>query len=202
MDSLKDIYDGNLKDGFYLEEKYPYTEDLRPLAFEYDSSFIDVLFQESIPEYISDVIGSNVKLSHIQVRLAYPYPDKSRSYQEWHRDTHYYGGKFSGSFPPAIKIIFYPHFDNDPEPVLSCIPNSATTVYYDKGVDHSQITEDRKFNLSSSNDTFFIFNTSMLHSTLPVDRKNLRIIYNFTYNHSLDVPSKRCQDIWDWRSRE
>ena len=43
MHSLKDIYDENLKDSFLFQEKYPYSKDLRPLAFEYDDSFIEIL---------------------------------------------------------------------------------------------------------------------------------------------------------------
>mgnify|MGYP003942359713 CR=1 FL=1 len=196
MNYLKGIYDENLKDGFFLKEKYPYSKDLRPLAFEYDDSFIDILFENGIDKYISDVIGVNMQLSHIQVRLARPYPDGNSSYQEWHRDTHFYDGNFSGSFPPAIKIIFYPNFENETEPVLSCVPNSATTMYYDQKTDHSQITEERIKTIKNSNDEFFIFNTSMLHSTLPVREKNLRIIYIFNYEHSLDIPARRCQEIW------
>jgi len=44
MNSLKSLYDESLKDGFSFQEKYPYSKDLRPLAFEYDESFIDILF--------------------------------------------------------------------------------------------------------------------------------------------------------------
>jgi len=196
MSSLKNIYDENLKDGFFLKEKYPYSKDLRPLAFEYDESFIDILFENGIDKYLSDVIGVNMVLSHIQARLAYPYPDGKSSSQMWHRDTHAYDGNFSGGFPPPVKLIFYPRFDDVPEPVLACVPNTSLTMRYSREEDMSQIVDGRVQTIHNSNDQFIIFNTSMLHSTLPVREKNLRIIYIFNYEHSLDIPAKKCQEIW------
>mgnify|MGYP003147250270 CR=1 FL=1 len=196
MNSLKNLYDENLKDGFVFQDKYPYSKDLRPLAFEYDDSFIDILFENGIDKYISDVIGVNMVLSHIQTRVAYPYPDGKSSSQEWHRDTYVYDGNFVGSFPPAIKLIFYPRFDNDTESVLACVPNSSLTMKYNRQDDMSQITNENTIEINNSNNQFIIFNTSMLHSTLPVREKNMRIIYNFNYEHSLDIPAKRCQEIW------
>lgn len=196
MNSLKDLYDENLKDGFSFQEKYPYSKDLRPMTFEYDDSFIDILFENGIDKYISDVIGVNMVLSHIQARLAYPYPDGKSSSQMWHRDTYVYDGNFVGSFPSAIKLIFYPSFDDIPEPVLACVPNSSLTMRYSREEDMSQIVDERVHTIQNSNDQFIIFNTSMLHSTLPVREKNLRIIYNFNYEHSLDSLSQRCQEIW------
>ena len=196
MHSLKDIYDENLKDGFFFQEKYPHSKDLRPLAFEYDDSFIEILFENGIDNYISDVIGVNMQLSHIQIRVAYPYPDGKSSSQEWHRDTYVYDGNFVGAFPPPVKLIFYPRFDNIPEPVLACVPNSSLTMQYNREADMSQVVGERIRTIQNSNDQFIIFNTSMLHSTLPVREKNIRIIYCFNYEHSLDIDSKKCQEIW------
>ena len=103
---------------------------------------------------------------------------------------------FVGFFPPAIKFIFYPRFDNDTESVLACVPNSSLTMKYNRQDDMSHITNENTIEITNSNDQFIIFNTSMLHSTLPVREKNLRIIYNFNYEHSLDVAAKKCQEIW------
>jgi hypothetical protein len=191
MNSLKDIYDENLKDEFFFQEKYPYSKDLRPKASDYDDSFIDILFENGIDRYLSDVIGVNMQLSHIQARLAYPYPDGKSSSQMWHRDSYVYDGNFVGYFPPPVKLIFYPRFDNDAEPVLACVPNSSLTMRYSREQDMSQIVDDRVQTIHNSNDQFIIFNTSMLHSTLPVREKNLRIIYIFNYEHSLDIPAKK-----------
>ena len=196
MLALKSIHDEKLRDGYYFAEKYPYTQDLKPSAFEYDESFIDILIENGVDLYIKDVIGLNLCLSHIQIRNAHPYPDGKSSYQEWHRDTYVYDGNFVGSFPPGLKVMFYPHFDNESQSVLACVPNTALTMQYDRESDFSQITENRIHTIDSSNDTYFIFNTSMLHSTLPAKEKNLRIIYCFNYEHSLDEDSKQCQQIW------
>ena len=196
MSALKTIYDETLKDDYHFVEKYPYTQDLKPSVFDYDESFVDVLVEHGIDLYIKDVIGLNLCLSHIQIRNAHPYPDGKSSYQEWHRDTYVYDGNFSGMFPPGLKLIFYPHFDREPQPVLACVPNTALTMQYDRASDFSQITENRIHTINSSNDTYFIFNTSMLHSTLPAREKNLRIIYCFNYEHSLDEHAKKCQEMW------
>ena len=36
--------------GFYLEKKYPGTKDLRPNAYQYSDSFINILFSNNIPD--------------------------------------------------------------------------------------------------------------------------------------------------------
>ena len=60
MKALREIFDGNLREGFRLEnKKYPYTYDLRDNPFEYDESFIDILLENNIDVFIfefSDIL--------------------------------------------------------------------------------------------------------------------------------------------------
>jgi hypothetical protein len=204
MIALREIFDGNLRDGFRFEnKKYPYCYDLKDNPFEYDDSFIDILFENNVDIFLRDIVGTTACLSHIQVINAYPYPDKTSSYQMWHRDAyHYVGENFVGNCPPTTKVIFYPTFDEEPEPVLSFVPGSSHTVLQDRSSDLSQGNSDRISVLKNSNEQFLIFNTTMLHSTMPVREKNLRIIYNFNpeiHLHKYEN-TKRCQDIWKERS--
>ena len=67
---------------------------------------------------------------------------------------------------------------------------------YNRKDDFAQITSDTIGSIENSNSQFLLFNVSMLHSTLPVREKNLRIIYNFLYDHLLDSDAKKCQELW------
>jgi len=197
LDSLKGIYDGDLRNGFSLQERYPYSLDLTQKVFEYDDSFMDILFANNIPMLIKQVTGMQVSLSHIQVRVCFPYPDGKSSSQEWHRDSYCYDGNYVGSFPPGIKLIFYPLFDYIPEPVLSFVPGSALSMKSNRSDDFAQITDDKIDSVKNSNSQFLLFNVSMFHSTYPVKEKNIRIIYNFLPDHLLDSDSIKCQKIWN-----
>lgn len=204
MTALREVFEENLRDGFRLEnKKYPYCYDLKDNPFEYDDSFIDILFENDVDIFLRDIIGTTACLSHIQVINAYPYPDGVSSYQMWHRDVyHYVGENFVGNCPPTIKLIFYPTFDREPEPVLSFVPGSLQTVLPGRDSDLAQANTDRAATMHNSNEQFLIFNTTMLHSTMPVREKNLRIIYNFNpeiHLHKYEN-AKRCQDIWKERS--
>lgn len=204
MIALREIFDGELREGFRLEnKKYPYSYDLRDNPFEYDPSFIDILFENDVDIFLRDIVGTTACLSHIQIINAYPYPDRTSSYQMWHRDSYQYVGEnFVGNCPPVTKLIFYPTFGQESESVLSFVPGSSHTVLPDRYSDLSQATSDRVSTIHNSDEQFLIFNTTMLHSTMPVREKNLRIIYNFIPEIHLYkyANTKKCQDIWKERS--
>ena len=196
MNSLKEIYDSDLRDGFYFQEKYPHSLDLRKDAFSYDDSFIDILLENNVNDIISQLTCMNLSLSHIQVRKCFPYPDGRSSSQEWHRDSYCYDNSVVGFFPPPVKLIFYPVFDDTPEEVLGFVPRTSQSMKYNRSLDYAQIVPDSIKKIKNSNDRFFIFNVSMFHSTLPVREKNVRIIYNFLPKHLLDPDAKACQKMW------
>jgi len=198
MKSLKDIYSENLKDGFTLEQKYPHSKDLRPYAWEYDDSLIDILFENNIHNIIKNVVSANVVLSHIQIRNVTPFPDKKSSYMEWHRDSHYYNEPV-GNFPPGYKIIFYPNFGNEKDNVLNVVPGSHIKMFRTQQEDFSQITSNNVISIDNSDTDFILFNVGLLHSTGPAKVKNIRIIYNFVHQLFLDDYKDQIGCSYKWK---
>ena len=174
---------------FSWEEKYPNTKDLRPCAFDIDSIFLDILFDNNIPDLIKNTIGSDLTLSHIQIRKAKPGP----SYMDWHRDSYLVDGNIVGNLPPVHKIIFYPKTTKGPEKKLSilkgshlCILNQPMSNYLAPGISIFdkqlfQVLENVSYESSSSE--FILFNTSALHAVVPDKDVNgsIRVIYSFVH---------------------
>jgi|TARA_Y100000310_G_scaffold122315_1_gene120981 putative cell wall-binding protein len=201
ISALYDIYNKKLKKGFFLKEKYPHSVDLRPEAYEYDDSIMDILFENNIPQLLNNVVGENLVLSHVQIRIAYPFQSPIRSYMPWHRDTHWYNGQLHGNAPPIHKIIYYPKFESESESVLQVLPKSHLKIFEDSQKDYEQLNnQDMIQTIKSSNHEYLLFNTSMFHSTLPVREKagNLRVVYNFVREFQLDNYKDKipCQNRW------
>jgi len=162
---------------FSWRSKYQGTEDFRESIFDYDSSFIDILFDNNIPELIERCTNyRKVTLAHIQLRRSYP----GNSYMDWHRDNYLDGDNKIGPFPPSVKIIFYPVCDKEEE-CLKIIPGSHIRFFKDRKQD-SQINS--KFpprTVKSNNDKMLLFDTSLWHSAVNGDNQNgsLRLIYSF-----------------------
>ena len=161
ISSLSEILQGNLKEDFKLLSKYSNTYDLRPFASDYDNSFLKVLLSTGVYKKLCNLIGVNLDLFHIQVRIT---DNKSNladqvSYMDWHRDTYFKDNKIMGYFPPCHKIIFYPSFSSDPKPMLKVLPGSHRM----------------------DNNDFTIFNTALLHGAYAdqTPEKSIRIIYSF-----------------------
>ena len=192
ISSLSEILQGNLKEDFKLLSKYSNTYDLRPFASDYDNSFLKVLLSTGVYKKLCNLIGVNLDLFHIQVRIT---DNKSNladqvSYMDWHRDTYFKDNKIMGYFPPCHKIIFYPSFSSDPKPMLKVLPGShRMDVHYDQSYnggilnnfDKSLLTQVPAKTISSSNNDFTIFNTALLHGAYAdqTPEKSIRIIYSF-----------------------
>jgi len=177
------------KENFFWESKYKNTLDLRPNAFEFDLSAIDILFDNDIPDLLSKIVGEDITLSHIQIRKSSAGP----GYMPWHRDMYFIDDRIVGACPPAHKIIFYPKIpESTDEPKLSLLKGSHNCLFqkqrssefllpgcsvYDREIFHLFHVE----NYSPSENEFIIFNTSMLHNTLPTTDPvgSIRIIYSF-----------------------
>lgn len=185
---LKNIYNGNLKDGFTLEQKYSTTADLRPFAHKYDESMLDVLFEANVPTIFKKALGHDMFLLLTQVRQGY-YQEDSVPYMPWHRDTHFYEGeKQSGKIPPVYKIIYYPKFtEEEGQRCLLFSVGSHLRVFRNKEVDIGQLKYYDVSSVSSSERDFILFNTSGLHHTVPPKDPNgqVRIIYSFCHEHQL-----------------
>jgi hypothetical protein len=162
---------------FCWKSKYPGTEDFRESAFDYSSSFIDILFENNIPELINKATnGRRVTLSHVQLRRSYP----GNSYMDWHRDNYLDNEKKIGPFPPSVKIIFYPFREG--EDCLKVIPGSHIRFFENKKQD-SEINSKFPFQtIKGSNDYITLFDTSVWHSAVngKNEKGSIRVIYSFT----------------------
>jgi hypothetical protein len=176
VERLRELHGSGPRAGFRWEEKYPHTRDLRPGAGEYDASVIDVLGESDVPGLLRRATGLQLWLAHVQIRVVLP----GNSYMDWHRDTHYYGGKLTGSIPPMHKIIFYPAF-GAPAPQLRIAAGSHRRVMPDQPRDLQQVSEAAPRTVSSADERFLLFETSLLHSVVPERRPegSLRVIYAF-----------------------
>jgi hypothetical protein len=186
--TLEQIFNNDLKEGYFLKSKYPFSKDLRPQAYDYDRSILDVLFDSDIPGVIKNALGYDLYLAHIQIRISELFPpgQEERSYMEWHRDTHFYDGKMHGSAPPVYKLIYYPQLNKEEERPLATAPGSHLRILPSISQDHSQLNSSEILVKTTSMDEFLFFNTSLLHSTLPAHKNGtLRIIYNFCLDSQL-----------------
>ena len=175
-----------IKEGYRWEEKYSNTQDFRPSVHEYDSCFIDILFENNIPETLSKLTGRNLTLAHIQLRKS----NKGPSYMPWHRDLYLRDDDVIGNVPPAHKIIFY--ISEKDEPKLSIVPGSHLCLFQDQksnqfimpgfsGYDAEIMKITGAANWKSSERGYILFNTSLLHNVIPdtSDSGSLRVIYSF-----------------------
>ena len=173
---LRELHAGDPGPGFHWEQKYPHTKDLRPNAGEYDDSVLDVLIESDVPGLLRRATGLRLVLAHVQIRLVLP----GDSYMDWHRDTHYFGGKLAGAIPPMHKVIYYPAL-GAAAPQLKVVPGSHRRVMPDQKRDLQQIKESGTRTIDSSDERFLLFETSLLHAVMPEThaRGSLRIIYAF-----------------------
>lgn len=184
LSAISDIHSKKLKSGFELVEKYKHSKDLRPEVYTYDNSFVDILFSNNIPELLKDVVGRDLYLAHIQLRISYP--DK-KSYMSWHRDTHIYGGNTVGNIPPVHKIIFYPTVNGKEDEKISIIPGSHRQVFKNKFIDYLHVFLSKKKTLKSSDTKFLLFNTELFHHVVPEEHPEgtFRLIYSFAEKEQL-----------------
>jgi|OM-RGC.v1.010685633 hypothetical protein len=182
---LQDICDEKLDAGFSLDQKYIGTKDLRPNAFEYSDTFINILVENNIHSLIENLVGKRLTLAHLQVRTS----SAEQSYMPWHRDSYATGDEYVGPIPPAHKLIFYLNTGAS-RPKLELAVGSHICRFKNQNTfilpgcsnfDREVLNVLEKKSYYSSDDTFLIFNTGMLHSVIPdlPDEKSVRIIYSF-----------------------
>tara|TARA_R100000234_G_C4964287_1_gene163200 strand:+ start:111 stop:815 length:705 start_codon:yes stop_codon:yes gene_type:complete len=183
---LREIYDENLKDSFFFEDKYHATKDLRPNACKYDDSIIGVLMDSGIHQKMIDLFGYEMFLCHTQVRISFN--QQEFSYMPWHRDTYVYeDGKVVGPTPPMKKVIYYPKFDDIDNTCLLLALGSHLKAKHVKSEDMDQLKHLPITNIKNSTDQFVIFNTECLHHAVPPENeKQLRVIYSFCPIGQLD----------------
>ncbi len=174
---IKEIHEGKIKPGFELVGKYKNSQDLRPEVYTYDPAFIDILISNGIPKLLKDIVGRELFLAHVQLRISFP----GESYMAWHRDTHFYGGKITGNVPPAHKIIFYPTVNGVSEEKIRVLPGSHRKVFKNRILDYLQVFLSKRKTISSSDSKFMLFNTELFHHVVPEKQAkgSFRLIYSF-----------------------
>jgi len=199
MRLCEEIRNKETKPDYNLIEKYQNTLDLKPSPIDYDECFLSVLKENNIDKIFEECTGNDFCLSNLQVRTAYPNKDgKEYNYMPWHRDNYIYkeqSEKPIGPMPPGFKLNFYPDLDNKEDEVVGLIPGSHLQIRFSKEEDYSQKFSYTPISFKSSKNTYIIFNTSLMHGTLPTKNKrgNLRILYNFV--QKIHLQSKEAEEI-------
>jgi hypothetical protein len=216
---IQEIRDGQVRAGYGLVEKYKGSADMRPSTFEYDPVFLDILFENNIPQKLEDITGRNLTLSTAKLRLASFSRD---SYMDWHRDSFFYKpkrhivkrlftatrkimgksfineiGRITGPIPPVHKIIYYPRLDQRHEPALRVIAGSHHRIFTDRTLDKLQTKYIKSTLIESSNSKFLIFNISLHHGAIPVKNPKgaFRLIYSFAHKDYLDKTDGESQRL-------
>lgn len=170
--------ESKFESNFHWDPKYANSEDLRPSVFEYDKSFIDVLFDNDIPQKVYEASNyRKLHLSHIQMRRAFP----ANSYMDWHRDSYCRNGQNMGAIPPSLKLIYYPLFKKE-EPCLNVLPGSHIRFFEHEETD---VKINQQFGLktiNSSDDLITLFDVSIWHSAINGTDPdgNVRVIYSYS----------------------
>jgi hypothetical protein len=177
------IQQPELQSPFTWKQKYDRTQDLRPSVYEYDTSFVDVLFESAIPSLLQRVTGFDLFLAHIQLRRVFP----GKSYMDWHRDTYIYGRKTVGNLPPVHKLIFYPTSGRAPEPRLRISVGSHRRMLQSRIRDVAEVTRTTSETIWSSDDAYVLFDSSLLHAVVPETQcaGSIRVIYEFCHDLQL-----------------
>ncbi len=184
LKAISDIHKSNLKSGYSLVGKYKNSKDLKPEVYKYDKAFVDILFSNDIPKLLNDVVGRELYLAHVQLRISYP----GSSYMIWHRDTHFYGGITTGNMPPAHKIIFYPTVEGVRHEKIRLIPGSHRKVFENRLLDYLQVFLSKRKTILSSDREFMLFNTELFHHVVPEknSKGSFRLIYSFVEKEQLE----------------
>ena len=195
----KFLHDDQLKEGFFWEEKYKGTKDLRPSTFEYDSCFIDFLFENNFHNDIRDLIGHDLTLSHVQIRKS----SSKDSYMPWHRDNYYISGREVGVMPPSHKIIYYPSFGGPKNPRLEVLqgshlnwfPNQLERDFLAPGFsvyDRELFRILKMGSIYSHDSKVLFFNTSLLHNVVgDTDDGSIRLVYSFMEDYQFTEAMKK-----------
>ena len=190
----EEIKNKKIKSKYRFVEKYPNTCDLKPCPIDYDECFLQVLKENNIDKVFQTCVGEGINLNNLQVRIAYSAPNgEAHNYMPWHRDNYVYydTSETAGFLPPGYKLIYYPNLGNKCSENIALIPGSHLQVKFNKSEDFSQTFSYAPIKFKANKNKYIIFNTSIMHGTLPVDNieGEIRVIYNFTHKMHIDSQS-------------
>ena len=194
-DKLSLLYEEKIDKNFEFISKYPKTKDLRPTAFDYDKSFLDILFDNNIPEILANLTGEKLTLAHVQIRKS----ESSQSYMPWHRDMYFIDDRIVGNIPPGHKIIFYPKLADQSYSGVELLKGSHLCLFQNQPSNKfvhpgCSYLDQQLFQLldvikyTQSEDEFLVFNTALLHSVITdaINTGSIRIIYSFVRQFQFD----------------
>lgn len=168
-DIVKNINNGEIKEGFSMESKYDRSADLRPTTVDYDNAFSNLCISLGVTSLLAEYLKYEPEINTVQLRAAF----EGSSYLSWHRDTHKYNGEknVAGNIPPLFKAIYYPHIYVDkPRSTLRVSAGShlrySSSKFFD--INLPKLMTRKKVDIKESSDKILIFNTGLLHSVLSV----------------------------------
>jgi len=191
-ENLKNILNNQVKSNFLLEEKYANTKDLRPTAYNYDTSFLDIIFNNDVHLLLDHITQKNLLLGHVQVRTS----KAGHSYMPWHRDVYSTDNRDAGMMPPAIKLIYYLPTQNY-ENKLEILQSSHRLVLNGlseksdfllpgfSNFDKQLFNFCNRYEFKNNNSNYIIFDTSCAHSVSETKEDSVRIIYSFATEHQI-----------------
>lgn len=185
---LEEMLDGcaekRLHPGFSWEQTASNVFHLRPNVKDYDSVFLDFLWDNQLHHTVEELTGRRMHLCHAQVVVQTPGPP----HQDWHRDSYQYAdAQFVGASPAAVKVNFYPRFDKI-EPRLKFIRGSHRCQVNDARFDAMLLGKYEHEILMSDNSQVLLFDSSMLHAVVPDQhtKGSIRVMYSFAMEHEYE----------------
>ena len=163
----------------------------------FDKKFVEFIKENNLDKLVCSLTSKDYFLADAKLRMWCP----GKKYQRWHRDTYFENdNKIIGRTPPNINIFFYPRLNKKSTVQLHLIERSQRRDFDNRGFDFLQSLFGKKISISSSDQKFIIFDSSILHglpyrflSLNPFKNKSLfsfeksypRLIFRFCTSHNL-----------------
>ena len=167
----------NLDKKDLFKNKYQNASDL--IDDEQRDRIRKIIDSSSLEQYVSDVAGFAMDLSHIQLRFV---KINKFSYMPLHRDVHSYNGNLVGPVPVPYKVIFYPKNISSVD-CLRVIPRSHRRLFGQRLIDLAvNLLLGGLKPLSFGKTKAVLFETTILHHVPKIKNENssARLILTFT----------------------
>ena len=184
--TLSILNTANLREHEDFNTSYQDTYDLNKDS-DLNTILVKFLFDQGIPAKLKKLTGRDYVLGDLVLRKS----RQRKSYMPWHRDTYLdKTGNLVGRVPPLVKVIFYPKLEDVTYHELSVLDGSSKRVFKHYILDKLQRYLFKETKFFQSNNTFVVFDSSIIHSAIPSDIKSegsFRLIYNFCDSSQVDT---------------
>tara|TARA_B100000963_G_C22576531_1_gene648714 strand:+ start:777 stop:1568 length:792 start_codon:yes stop_codon:yes gene_type:complete len=163
----------------------------------FDNKFVELIKENNLDNLVCSLTNKDYFLADAKLRMWCP----GKRYQRWHRDTYFENDiKLIGRTPPNINIFFYPRLNKESTVQLHLIERSQRRDFDNKVFDFIQSFFGKKVSITSSDENFIIFDSSILHGLpyrflyfKPFKNKKMfsfknsypRLIFRFCTSHNL-----------------